>query len=520
MELNLKREPVRDLTAIARLSAISEESGDVVVPDSLPDIIRIVETDAHVEVKNREVRGGKLYAEAAAHISVVYVPESGGGLCRLAISLPLSAAMELGEEAEQAEQILLDATLLTATARELNPRKISVKVACNFVGTVYAAREQELCIGLEQSGAVEIRTETRRVRLTTGLCEKTLTISDSAELNINPSDCSEILKYELHIKTLDQKNIRNKIILKGEIQVTMLVSGQSEESTIRTVEAVLPFAGVLDCEGVQEESKVELKYRVAGCELEPVTENGTNRPLLTAKLNLTVCAEAWEEREISWIADAYSLEGSLLCDTATLPFRKAQKPETLRQTERDTIATGVAIRNVYLCSVTADHAACRDTEEGCEAVADVKLKLILEAEDGGIYALVKNVTASATGSGHGYAVESLQVADQSYHISGSEDVEVRYTLVFSLQGNEEETVTQVSGMHLEADAEEDVRKPALTLCFAGEGETFWMLGKRLGASAAEIQTANGLTGDCPPTGKMLLIPRGARADRQEGGMKA
>lgn len=515
MELNLKREPVRDLAAIARLSAVSEESGDVVVPDSLPDIIRIVETDAHIEMKNRGVRGEKLYAEAAAHVSVIYVPEAGGGLCRLAISLPMSATMELGEEADRAEQILLDAVLLSATARELNPRKISVKVACNFLGAVYAAREQELCVGLEQNGSVEIQTETQRIHLTTGICEKNLTVSDSTELNISPSDCSEILKYELHIRTLDQKSIQNKIILKGEIQVMMLVSGRAEEAVIRTVEAVIPFAGVLDCEGVHEESAVELKYHVTGCELEPVTENGTNRQLLTAKLNLMVCAEAWEEREISWIADAYSLEGKLLCDMATIPFQKAQQPETLRQTERDTIATGVSIRNVYLCSVTADHAACRDTEDGSEAMADVKIKLILEAEDGGIYALVKNVTVTAMGTGHGYEVETLQVADQSYHISGSEDVEVRYTLIFSLKGNEEETVTQVRAMHLEEESADDERKPALTLCFAGEGETLWMLGKRLGASVAEIQAANGLNGDCPPIGKLLLIPRGTRiADRK------
>ena len=179
MELDLKREPVRDTAAIIRLRAVSEESGDVVVPDSLPDIIRIVETDAHIELKNKELRGGKLYAEAAAHISAVYVPETGGGLCRLAVSLPLSTVFDLGDAAEGSPQTILGAELLSAAARELNPRKISVKAVCDFACAVYAAREPEICTGVENPDDAEIQTAAKRVRLTSGVYEKTLTVSDS-----------------------------------------------------------------------------------------------------------------------------------------------------------------------------------------------------------------------------------------------------------------------------------------------------------------------------------------------------
>ena len=95
MELNLHTIPINDTAVLARLVSPAEESGDIVVPDSLPDIVRIVETDARVELRSKEVRGGKVYAEANAAVNVIYVPETGGGLCRLAVSLPFAAVLRL-----------------------------------------------------------------------------------------------------------------------------------------------------------------------------------------------------------------------------------------------------------------------------------------------------------------------------------------------------------------------------------------------------------------------------------------
>lgn len=512
MELNLKRESVRDTATIVRLSAVSEESGDVVVPDSLPDIIRIVETDAHIELKNRETRGGKLYAEAVAHVSAIYVPETGGGLCRLAVSLPLATTFDLEGVADAAPQTTLRAELLNAVARELNPRKISVKAVCNFTCAVFESREPTLCTGLEDGGAAEIKTESRRVHLTSGVYEKLLSVSDSTELAAAAADCSEILKYDTEIRTTDCKQIKNKVILKGEVAVSLLTLGSGEEKIVKNTEAVIPFAGVVDCDGVTEETAVDLSYQIADCELNIVTESGTNRPLLAAKMNLLVGVEVWEEREICYISDAYSVSCPMECETEALKFRAAGRPVDICQAGRETISSGVTIKSVYMCSVSAENGAYHQTETGWEAAADVKIKLILEAEDGGVYSLVKNVAVSAPADGGAFEVGALTVTDKSFHISGNEDVEIRFTAVFHLLPAGGETFTQISAMRLLEPETKNKRQPSLTLCYAGAGESFWQLGKRLSATVADIQTANGLSGEFPPDGKLLLVPRRSQTE--------
>jgi hypothetical protein len=49
--------------------------------------------------------------------------------------------------------------------------------------------------------------------------------------------------------------------------------------------------------------------------------------------------------------------------------------------------------------------------------------------------------------------------------------------------------------------------PSVTLCYCTGNESFWELGKRLKASVSDILGANGLSGDYPPAGKLLLVPR-------------
>ena len=285
-----------------------------------------------------------------------------------------------------------------------------------------------------------------------------------------------------------------------------------EEKTVKNTEAVIPFAGVVDCDGVTEETAVDLSYQIADCELNIVTESGTNRPLLAAKMNLLVGVEAWEEREICYISDAYSVSCPMECETEALKFRAAGRPVDIRQARRETIASGVTIKSVYMCSVSAENGAYHQTETGWEAAADVKIKLILEAEDGGVYSLVKNVAVSAPADGGAFEVGALTVTDKSFHISGNEDVEIRFTAVFHLLPAGGETFTQISAMRLLEPETKNKRQPSLTLCYAGAGESFWQLGKRLSATVADIQTANGLSGEFPPDGKLLLVPRRSQTE--------
>jgi hypothetical protein len=133
--------------------------------------------------------------------------------------------------------------------------------------------------------------------------------------------------------------------------------------------------------------------------------------------------------------------------------------------------------------------------------------LVFEAEDGGIYALTQNVPLQVPGEADSVASIKVDFLDKTYHIYDAETVEVKATAVFRICPQSEVIIRQISRVDLCASAEQGSRVPALTLCYAENGETLWQLGKRLGAGLNDIRSVNALEDDRLPSGKLLLIPR-------------
>lgn len=507
MVFGIRREVLRDMDDTVCLHAVAEESGDAVVPDNMPDIIRIVETDDHVDVKSSDLRGTRLYTDAVAHISAVYVPETGGGLCRLEVTLPLSAVFDFSstEDIENAD-FRVRAKLVNVSARELNPRKIAVKVVCDFRCTLCRRRDVEISTGLE-TGTAELRMATARIRLTGGMCEKTILVSDSAELPAVAADTEEILCYRVRPQLNDTKVIHGKVICKGDLAISLLACGDSEMKPVRSLDAVIPFAGVIDCDGAEDGMEAEIRLHPADCELRIVMENGTNRPLLAAKLDLIAAVSVWEERELDYIADAYCLSAGTQCETEELCFRTVGRCREFRQPHRETIGCSVPVRGVYLCKVTPGPAQYASGEAGTGCACAAEIRLLVESENGGVYSVTRTADIFVpTDLPEGMPV-TIEVEDLTFRASGDEEAEVRFTLTVRADGAMTTSIRQVCAMEASKTTEEMGRAPAFTLCHALRGESFWDLGKRMRAAEADIRAVNDLTCDEPPMGQMLLIPR-------------
>jgi hypothetical protein len=130
----------------------------------------------------------------------------------------------------------------------------------------------------------------------------------------------------------------------------------------------------------------------------------------------------------------------------------------------------------------------------------------LEAEDGGVYALTKSIPVSADLPA-GTSVSAALIKDESYHISDREDIELRAVLEFVPAAKTADEYKQIASITAGEPLPKPARTPAVTLCYGLAGESFWDLAKRLRTSEADIKGANDLSGEYPPEGRLLLVPR-------------
>ena len=134
MDLNLNEERINYISPVCKCRFTREETMEVIVPDSMPDILRVADADAMPFMRGKDADAGRMTVSGIADAVILYTPESGEGVKKLDISIPFSATCE---NAEITTDCLLTAivTLSSIEAKAINPRKLLIKLAKNRLRT-------------------------------------------------------------------------------------------------------------------------------------------------------------------------------------------------------------------------------------------------------------------------------------------------------------------------------------------------------------------------------------------------
>ena len=114
----------------ARISTGSE-TADAIVPDTYPDIGRVVCAYGMAAVRDQSPQSGRLLVSGMVQAVVLYEPEKGGGLRRLTIPVSFAHIEECdGMDADTICSVVCRAASVDAAA--VNSRKLNIKVQLCF----------------------------------------------------------------------------------------------------------------------------------------------------------------------------------------------------------------------------------------------------------------------------------------------------------------------------------------------------------------------------------------------------
>ncbi len=120
MEAELKKTGMDRYNAVFSACFSREETAETVVPDVLPDIARIIDTDANVFLRGKEAVNGRATVTGSLEFTVVYLPDGEQGLRKLDLTLPFSASADAPEIREGCRMVA-KLSLNSAETRLLNP---------------------------------------------------------------------------------------------------------------------------------------------------------------------------------------------------------------------------------------------------------------------------------------------------------------------------------------------------------------------------------------------------------------
>lgn len=475
-----------------RLSRISTctETADAIVPDTFPDVARIICAYGTIAVKDQTPQSGRLLISGVVQTAVLYEPE-GGGSSRL-LTIPISfARIEECDGLETDTICSVKCCPATIEATAVNSRKVNVSVQLCFSTEGYS---KTACEVTEQIAVPDIELLCTPCPIT--LIEQAHSYAITVLDDVNLPDAADLtlLHTACSFRAVECRAMHGKIVLKGEAAVQCLAL--QDDGAVRVLNNGTPFTQILELPEAEEGDVIQasLTAQDTDCRIEG-----------DGLLSYTVAASALitlrRTRSLQMIRDLY-LPGKALqlqeeqAIVHTMPPQLPFSCETTENMQTAQHVSHVVTAQAYCCGVK------RISAEEVQITAAVQVLYL--GDDQKICALHRLLPVAMSCA----AIGELSDIALRAHASPSGEKGLLLTITASgLVASEDRLAFRhITSIEPSEPSRADDGVTLVLRCIDQE-ECLWDIAKKCGTTVKAIRSANGLAEEAEQVSKtMLLIP--------------
>ncbi len=511
MELNLKKENLEYFEAVAETPFSFETTQEAIVPDYCADVARIVDTTGCVLVHNKELTpDGRIEANGVVKATVLFVPDTGKDVCALHLSVPFHNYCE-GRDLNSCANYTVRGSLRSIDARLLNPRKLLIRSEITLEVCVYHTRTVALCTAAEDAEGcgLQVLEDNAETTVITDVLEREFTYVEEMSLSASRRGIQEILDSRTAVFPSETKIIGNKLVLKGIVRGEILYKDTAGEIAGLSQEYL--FSQIVETSASEENGMASVSFSLTGYEyLIGSDDSSDDGHTVTMSLHIQSHIQILETKKLHFLSDMYSTFKELTLERQTLTLLENRNSHTKKQSMREVLETGVAVKQVVDVSVRCGACLCMGGETGVSVEAPVVIKcLYLDENDTLLLAekeiKIKGESESSDGSD---TKISLQCSGEVTAVPTPEGIETRFTLEFLMDACCKNQKAYVASADMEELPSGGERSPSLVLRKFDKGTKLWDVAKMYRTTREDILAANGLEAEGEvPSDRLLLIPR-------------
>lgn len=473
-----------------------EQSQEVKVPDTYPDIGRVLSTWGQCVLRSKEWRNGGMTVTGGVMTRTLYVSAEKNEPACIEAWLPFQFKRDL-PETEHDGVIRVSCVLKSADARATSDRKLMVRIDVAALMETLIPTEKEIFSPSEDTADVQLLKNNYPVMLPKEAGEKTFLVDE--ELDI-PTSCSlpeKMIQYELCPELMDQKVVGGRLVFRGTAHLHVLF--QTGEGELHTCDHEIAFSQFTELEHEYgEEAQVHIILAVTSLELELEDDHLRLKSGLVAQYLVS-------DREMLELAeDAYSLQRTvhMVQQPLSLPVTLEQRREVFRGEKELTGVNGEIVDVTYF----RDHPRVIRSGDTVSVELPGAFQTLFRDKDGNLqssltrfdsrkeFSLAENASICAITMNSGQPQTSISGGG----ILAATDVTVDMMTV------SDQVMNIVAGLELGELTEPDPNRPSMIIRRV-ENEPLWDLAKRCGSTVEAIRLVNQLQAE-PVIGQIILIP--------------
>lgn len=502
-------ETVKESLSVNKLIATKAEvilvEGDMIVPDSKPDILNTICTSGVVCIYKKEVLEGKVRIDGNINTYIMYIPDDENDKVRgITTTLDFSENIQIANVNEEMNCRVIT-RLKNIEAKVINGRKIGIKAAIEVEVKVYSNETIAIVNSIPNSDGIQTLQENLLVNSLVGMGENKIFAKDTISIN-SEDNLAEILKTNLCICNKDVKISYNKILAKADAQIKIMYL--TEDNRIESVLANIPIVGFIDIPDVTEENICDLEYEIRNIVLKP---NQTEEHSIYVEIEVGVMANVYEEKEISLIQDLYSPSENLEFNqrNITTMTDKRSNKDTLQIREKVTLE-GIGDRNIIDVEVIPRIEKEHKKDNRIIYEGELELNFILSNND-------LQVEIRSAKIPFDYSVDNLEngeeiftnmeieVLNKDFIVQDGGIITCNIDLEITLNSYKTSKLNVID--EIQTNGEREKEDYSIMMYIVKKGDSLWKIAKDYGSTVEDIIRTNGIENEnLIMPGQKIFIP--------------
>jgi nucleoid-associated protein YgaU len=518
MSLELIKEVVRINQLIGADTTQTIVENDIIVPDVKPDIAHILLLDGDVYVKSAETVQEKLLVNGSIRYKILYVSDDPEQPVKsINTSMSFNYSMDI-PNTRQGMKCRVKCDIEHMEYEILNSRKVNTKVIISLSGKVENEFEQSIVKDFDGVEGMQILRSAASVNSYIGHSQVGCPVLETLEIPAGKPAIREILRNDIKITGKDYKLTEDKVVAKGELNISTLYIGDDESGSIQFMEHEIPFTQFLDLPGIDEDSICEVDFDIADAAFTAEEDSDGELRQLKSEVMLNIFAEGSGHKEIELIEDAYSPASRMNIEKEPFNIEEFVSETKSQLILKETTEIGedspdisevfnvLSKPSLSECKISDDHAAI-------EGVMVVKILYIVNNAEQPVFCCSREIPFK-----HSMDIKGLRagmdcnidmnIENSSYSMASSKEVEIRFVVGVTAKVTSQVSIpTIVRVTEVPLDDKRMMSLPSITIYFAQSGDTLWKIAKRYYTTIDEIKRVNSTAAETLNPGDQIIIPR-------------
>ncbi len=517
MSIKLQKETISLGDTLCTKYGQTMVESDIIVPDIKPDILKVLQISGDVIITQKSIQQDRAYIQGVVRLTILYAPD-GDVIGKIK---SMSAAQEFSQTidapgAKPGMQLIAEAEADNIDYSLINSRKINIRGAVGINAKIVVPTEISIATDVESDEPIQVRTKQLRTGNTTGEAERDIMLREQLEVPAGKPAIGEILKCDAQPSPLELRMIENKAVVKGEVKVCTLYTGEDEEGSTQFMEHTVPFTEILEIDGLTEGMQGDVSYTVK--EIYPNTAEDGDGERRYIGLELVLCAtvHGYELLEIEAIEDAYALDGEITIKRNSCNLEQLIDNVTAQIAHKETAEIPEYLPEIYQvcdCASAAkiNHITVEDGQIIVSGTASTNILYLSNDTNSPLSGFNHNSEFTHTFSIPG--IDSTTVCDAkaevdhvSYTIGAGKELELRFIINLAVKALRAGRMELIEEIDWTPDSDRPPL-PGIVIYFVQPGDTLWDIAKRYRTTPDAIIAANGLESDLIVPGQQIKIYR-------------